>query len=171
MAENVGTVDTSDIDDITCYLTRLDDGWHIEYLDETIGDVLPITKDGVCIALPKDNPANRKWFNLKNAEKQFAESGKIGLAYKESKHIGPRTVKIPNETLVKTYLSQEEQDEYFAIMARAQAAYEADHPKKEPKANKPKVAASTVKLVEELRAAGASADDIVAAILGGNDNG
>ncbi len=160
MAENVGTTETK------CYLVKLEDGYHIENLDGTISDVCAISKDGAWVALG-ENPANRKWLAVKKAEEGTVDGAKIPLTYKETRTLGPRAAKVPNENLVKTYLSEDEQNEYFAIIARAQAAYDADHPAKEKTAaanTKDKTTAKVTKGIEQLIALGMSKEEIIALI-------
>lgn len=106
---------------LAAYLVKLEDGYHIEDLDGNLSDVLPISKDGICVVLCP-NPSNRKWFNLKKADAATANGDKIPLTYKGSKHFATGTgVKIPNDNLVKTY-APELYEEYVAIMMAARKA-------------------------------------------------
>lgn len=84
---------------------------------------LEITKDGICYILPV-NSANRKWFSLKKiaAAKANGET-KIVLEYKASRKIGSCSQKMPNEKLI-SYLPEELQAEYKAIIERAMKARE-----------------------------------------------
>lgn len=125
------------------YLVKLEDGYHVESLN---GDVGPVcdkrTTDGY-IKL-SDNEANRKCYNEKAAEKFFAENpdGKIPLAYKETRSIGPKKDTYPNMKLI-AYLSEDLQAEYKAIIDRAREAQQAD--KAKPLTEKEKLEAKIAK--------------------------
>lgn len=123
-------VDTPAADVVLAYVVKRDDGYHVIDQDGTEGPVCTKrTADGYIILTP--NAANRKCVNEKNAEKFFAENpdGKIELTYKATRTLGAAGPKMPNAKLI-SYLSEEEQEEYKAIIARAVAAKEAD--KKKP---------------------------------------
>lgn len=70
------------------------------------------------------NRANRKWANRAKVTEAIDKDGFYGMVYKESKHVGSPANRMPNAKLI-AYLNEEEQEEYKAIIARAQAAYEA----------------------------------------------
>lgn len=85
---------------------------------------LEITKDGLCYILPA-NSANRKWFSLKKIDAVKANGvTSIVLDYRASRKIGPIGNKLPNEKLI-SYLPEELQVEYKAIIDRAMAARDA----------------------------------------------
>ena len=103
------------------YLVRLEDGFHVIDQDGTVGPVCnKRTSDGYIILTP--NASNRKCYNEKNANKFFDENpdGKIGFVYKATRTTTGVT-HIPNEKLI-SYLPQDLQDEYRAIIDRAIAA-------------------------------------------------
>ena len=105
-------------------LVKKDDGYHVVDFDGTEGPVCKVTEENY-IALTK-NKANRQWFSGAKAEKIFAEGAtEIPLYYKGTKHIGSSSSRLPNEKLI-SYLPEAEQNEYRAIIARAQAAKDAD---------------------------------------------
>lgn len=140
-------------------LIRKDDGYHVIDFDGTEGAVCRISADGAgtewVIFTP--NKSNRKCINKKKADKFFDEgNGEMDLYYKATKHIGSTSSRIPNEALIK-YLSEEDQAEYKAIIARAMAAKEAD--KKKPMTER-----------EKLEAKIAKAKEALAKLLEGEDN-
>ena len=103
------------------YLVRLEDGFHVIDNDGTVGPVCnKRTSDGYIILSP--NASNRKCYNEKNANKFFDENpdGKIGFVYKATR-TNTGVTHIPNEKLI-SYLPQDLQDEYRAIIDRAIAA-------------------------------------------------
>ena len=108
------------------------ENYYVETLDgvrsEALKTITDNSKAGVAFVLPK-NPSNRKWYNKGNTDKEIAEKGYCELTYKPTKVIGSATPKMPNAKLI-AYLSEEEQEEYKAIIARAIAARDAD--KKKP---------------------------------------
>ena len=108
------------------------DNYYVETLDGVRSDALKTITDnskaGVAFVLPA-NPSNRKWYNKGNTDKEIEEKGYCELTYKPTKVLGQSGPKMPNAKLI-SYLSEEEQEEYKAIIARAIAAKEAD--KKKP---------------------------------------
>lgn len=138
-------------DEVLAYLVKRDDGYHVIDKDGTEGPVCnKRTSDGYIILTP--NAANRKCCNEKNAEKFFAENpdGRIEFAYKATRVLGPvgsRSTAMPNGKLI-TYLSEEEQEEYKAIIARAIQARDAD--KAKPMTAKEKLEAQIAKLKAKL---------------------
>lgn len=117
-------VEEFDPDVVYATIVKKDDGYHVVDFDGTEGDVCKIVDDGKTIALTK-NKSNRQWFNIARAEAEIAEKGHVDLYYKGTKHIGSSGSRIPNEKLI-SYLPEAEQNEYRAIIARAQAAKAAD---------------------------------------------
>lgn len=104
----------------TAKLVITDDGVHLVDNDVDKG-ALPISKDGIVYLLPT-NSANRKFFAIKKIEAAKAANQKeIVLAYKASIKIGPIGTHIPNEKLI-SYLPEDLQAEYRAIIDRAIAA-------------------------------------------------
>ena len=142
---------------VMAYLIKLEDGYHVEELDGTIGPVCDkCTSDGYIKLSP--NASNRKCYNKKNADKFFAENpdGKIEFVYKETPSVGPRSATIPNAKLI-AYLSEEDQEEYKAIIARAMEAKIAE--KGKPMTEKEKLEAKIAKAKEALAKLEAQAAD------------
>lgn len=116
-------------DEVLARVIKREDGYHVIDHDGTEGPVCSKrTADGYIILTP--NASNRKNINEKNAERFFAENpdGCIELTYKASRKLGDAPKTIPNAKLI-SYLSEEEQAEYKAIIDRAIAAREADRKK------------------------------------------
>lgn len=117
-------------DENTIYakLVKRDDGYHVIDFDGTEGPVCnKRTSDGYIILTP--NKANRKCYNEKNAEKFFAEGGtEIEFKYKPTRAIGSVGTKLPNAKLI-SYLPEDLQAEYKAIIDRAIEARNADKAK------------------------------------------
>ena len=104
----------------TAKLLIADDGVHL--IDDGVDKgVCPIASDGIAYVLPV-NSANRKWFTVKKAD-ALREKGitEVELEYRETRKIGPVGNKIPNEKLI-SYLPEDLQAEYKAIIERAIAA-------------------------------------------------
>lgn len=115
-------------DEVLARVVKREDGYHVIDRDGTEGPVCnKRTSDGYIILTP--NASNRKNINEKNAERFFAENpdGCIELVYKATRKIGQVT-KLPNAKLI-SYLSEEDQAEYKAIIDRAIAARDADRKK------------------------------------------
>lgn len=108
----------------TAYLVKEEDGVYLVDNDVKSEEPLPITKDGICYALTA-NSSNRKWYNIKKAEKEFAANNSIYLPYKASIKLGAQGSKLPNEKLI-AYLDEEDKAEYEAIIARARQAMAED---------------------------------------------
>lgn len=105
--------------EVLAKVVKRDDGYHVIDQDGTEGPVCNRrTTDGYIILTP--NASNRKCVNEKNAEAYFAENpnGFIPLMFKESRKLGTSPSHLPNEKLI-SYLPQELQDEYRAIIDRA----------------------------------------------------
>lgn len=79
------------------------------------------------IVLPA-NSANRHWANRAKVDAAIAENGQFDMVYKATKKVGSYTSKLPNEKLI-SYLSEDMQAEYKAIIDRAREAMEADKAK------------------------------------------
>jgi hypothetical protein len=119
-----------DPNEVLAKLVKREDGYHVIDHDGTEGPICNrMTADGYIILTP--NASNRKCVNKKNADAYFAEhpDGCIELTYKATRTIANSGPKMPNAKLI-SYLSEEEQEEYKAIIARAIAAKDAD--KKKP---------------------------------------
>jgi hypothetical protein len=117
--------------DILAKIVKRDDGYHVIDQDGTESEVLKITKDNVSLILPT-NASNRKYYALKKVDEILATEPYVGLTYKATRTLGStgtRTTYMPNAKLI-SYLPEEEQEEYKAIIARAIAAKDAD--KKKP---------------------------------------
>ena len=136
----------------TAVLSIQDDGVHLIEAGVDKGP-LAITKDELCYILPT-NSANRKWFSIKKIEAAKAlGQTEIVLDYKASIKIGPIGTKLPNEKLI-SYLSEDLQAEYKAIIDRAIVAREAAKTKpmtelEKAQAKLAKAQAAYNKLIEE----------------------
>ena len=129
--DDVVAVTEEVLDPNTVYakIIRLEDGYHVEDFDGTVGPVCKLVDEGDrTIALTK-NKSNRQYFNRAKAEAEIAEKGHVDLYYKATKHIGSVGTRLPNEKLI-SYLPEDLQAEYRAIIARAIEAKNAD--KKQP---------------------------------------
>ena len=154
--EQLNTVDEPIVDEVTyaadevlAKVIRLDDGFHVVDFDGTVGPVCTRrTTDGYVILTP--NKANRKCVNEKNANKFFDENpdGAIELTFKATRTVGSSGPKMPNAKLI-AYLSEEEQEEYKAIIARAIAARDADKKKPMTELEKAKAKAEKAKAAYE----------------------
>lgn len=146
--ENI--VETPDFapDEVLAYLVKRDDGYHVIDHDGTEGPVCTKrTADGYIILTP--NAANRKNVNEKKAEAFFAENpdGRIEFTYKATRKLGDAPKSLPNAKLI-SYLSEEDQAEYKAIIDRAIAARDAD--RKKPLTEEEKIRARIAKLQAQL---------------------
>lgn len=133
--------------EIKAYIVKKEDGYHVEALDGSLGDVCKIDKNDCIMLTP--NEANRQWFNRAKADKLFETEEKIGLAYKPTRTIGSTGPKLPNEKLI-SYLPEAEQEEYRAIIARAIAARDAE--KNKPMTEAEKKAKRLAKLKADIEA-------------------
>ena len=98
--------------------------FHVVDFDGTVGPVCKFCDaDDKTIVLTK-NKSNRQWFNRKKADAEISEKGFVELCYKPTRHVGSIGSKLPNEKLI-SYLSEDLQAEYRAIVERAIAAREA----------------------------------------------
>lgn len=113
----------------TAYLVKEDDGVYLVDNGVKSEQPVPITKDEICYALPA-NSSNRKWYNIKKADKEFETAGPDGiyLTYKASIKLGSQGNKLPNEKLI-AYLDEADRAEYEAIIGRAREAMLADKAK------------------------------------------
>ena len=93
-------------------------------LDGTVLGTTTIVDDGKTLKLP-NNPSNRKWFNLANAQAAINEHGKCDLTYKATRTIGAGNNSLPHSKLI-AYLPEELQAEYNAIIDEARKLMEAD---------------------------------------------
>lgn len=162
--ENV--VDEPIVDEVTyapgelaAKIVKDGDDYFVETLDgvrsEALKTIQDGSKSGQAFVLPK-NPSNRKWYNKGNTDKEIEANGFCALTYKPTKVLGPvgsRSTALPNAKLI-AYLSEEEQEEYKAIIARAIAARDADKKKPMTELEKAKAAAERAqaklaKLLEE----------------------
>lgn len=155
---NVDEVVEEVMDPNTVYakIIKEDDGFHVVDFDGSVGPVCKLCDEGNKTIVLTKNKSNRQWFNVARAEKEIAEKGFVELYYKATKHIGSASSRIPNEALIK-YLSEEDQAEYKAIIARAIAAREAD--KKKPMTEREKLEAKIAKAKEALAKLEAEAAD------------
>lgn len=137
-----------ELDPNTVYATivKRDDGFHVVDFDGTEGPVCKFCDaEDKTIVLTK-NKSNRQWFNRAKAEAEIAEKGHVDLYYKAARKIGT-TCSLPNAKLI-SYLSEEDQAEYKAIIDRAIAARDAD--KKKPMTEEEKLQAKIAKLQAQL---------------------
>lgn len=142
---------------VVAKIIKEDDGYHVVDHDGSVGPALKISNDGI-VYLLTPNASCRKFYNLKNLDKLFDEGAtEAPLNYKPPKKLGPvgsRSTAMPNAKLI-SYLSEEEQAEYKAIIDRAIAARDAD--KKKPMTEKEKLQAKIAKAKAALAALEAEA--------------
>lgn len=143
---NVNQIDTGEV---LAKLVKDEDGtYHVIDKDGTKGPACKIVENGFGIALTP-NAANRLWINHAKADKMLEEAEYIPLYYKPTRKLGPKASHLPNAKLI-SYLSEEDQAEYKAIIDRAREAMEAD--KKKPMTDVEKVQAKIAKLQAQLAA-------------------
>ena len=149
--ENIETPETVEVfDPNTVYATivKKDDGFHVVDFDGTEGPVCKFCDENDKTIVLTKNKSNRQWFNRAKAEAEIAEKGHVDLYYKATRKIGEVSRNtMPNAKLI-SYLSEEDQAEYKAIMDRAIAARDAD--KKKPMSDKEKLQAKIDKLKAQL---------------------
>lgn len=149
--ENIETPETVEVfDPNTVYATivKKDDGFHVVDFDGTEGPVCKFCDENDKTIVLTKNKSNRQWFNRAKAEAEIAEKGHVDLYYKATRKIGEVSRNtMPNAKLI-SYLSEEDQAEYKAIMDRAIAARDAD--KKKPMSDKEKIQAKIAKLKAQL---------------------
>lgn len=112
---------------VVAHIIKDEDGFHVVDYDGTVGPVLKLESDGLTLGLTK-NASCRQWFKQAKVEAEIAEKGKCDLTYKPHKTIGAIGTRMPNEKLI-SYLPEDLQAEYKAIIDRAIAAREADKAK------------------------------------------
>lgn len=129
-------------------IVKEDDGYHVIDADGTKGPACKFCDaDDKTIVLTK-NASNRQWFNRAKADAEIAEKGHVDLYYKATRKVGTVTRNtMPNAKLI-SYLSEELQAEYKAIIDKAIAAREAD--KKKPLTEEEKLRARIAKLQAQL---------------------
>ena len=137
---------THTADEVLAYIVKDDAGYHVQDLEGNVGDVCKIVDDGKTIALTK-NESNRQYFNLAKADAAIEADGKVALTFKATVKVGSTGTRLPNAKLI-SYLPQELQDEYKAIVDRAIAAKEAA--KKKPMTAEEKLRAKIAKYEAEL---------------------
>lgn len=151
--KNVNVVEETAVEETamisTAYLVKEDDGVYLVDNGVKGEQPVPITKDGICYQLPV-NSSNRKWYNIKKADKEFETAGSDGiyLAYKASVKIGAQGSKLPNEKLI-AYLDEADRAEYEAIIARAKEAMAADKAKPMTELEKAQAKAEKARLAYE----------------------
>ena len=119
--EIVNDVVTYGADEELCEIIKEGDEYFLVDLEsnDIVGDALKVTNDGSFI-LPK-NRANRKWATVNKVNAALEAGNRFTMTYKATKKFGPVGNRVPNEKLI-SYLSEEEQEEYKAIIARAMQA-------------------------------------------------
>lgn len=153
MSENVENVVEYDADEILCEIIKEGDDYFLVDLESNEkSEPLKISSDGVAFVLPA-NRANRKWATINKVNATLDKGERFTMTYKATKKFGPIGNKLPHEKLI-AYLSEEDQAEYRAIIARAQEAKAADkaQPKSELEKAKEKLAraqAALDKLMQE----------------------
>ena len=137
-----------DGEEVLAKIVKEDDGYHVINNDGTMGPVCTkMTVDGYLIL--SANAANRKCINKELLDKVFNEGAtEVPLTYRATRVIGAVGSKMPNEKLVMTYGTEEEIEEYKAIIEDAKARWEAD--KKKPLTEKEKLEAKIAKAQEQL---------------------
>ena len=126
-----------------------DDGFHVVDLDGNKGPVCKLCEENDKTIMLTKNAANRKYYSKAKARREIAEQGCVYLYFKEARPAGATVTKIPNAKLI-SYLPQEQQDEYNAIIARAIEAKEAA--KKKPLTKAEKLEAQIAKMQAQLEA-------------------
>lgn len=134
------------MEEVFARIIKEDDGFHVVETDGTVGDVCKLCDEGDKTIVLTPNSSNRKYYNKAKAEAAIAETGYCALTHKDTVKIGSVS-KTPNAKLI-SYLPQELQDEYNAIIARAIEAREAD--RKKPLTPVEKLKAQIAKLQAKL---------------------
>lgn len=121
------TVEPVAIDETKVYaqIVKDDEGYHVIDEEGTMGPACKFCDANDKTIVLTKNASNRQWFNRAKADAEIAEKGHVDLYYKATKHFGATGTKLPNEKLI-SYLSDDLQAEYRAIIDRAIAAREAD---------------------------------------------
>lgn len=141
------------MDEIFATIIKDDEGYHVVDKDGVIGPVCKLCDENDKTIVLTPNASNRKYFNRAKADAMIAECGHVDLTYKATITIGSNSGKLPNAKLI-SYLPQELQDEYKAIIDRAYAARTAEREanKKKPLTEKEKLMAKIAKLEAQLAA-------------------
>ena len=136
-----------DGEEVLAKIIKDDEGYKVVDGDGSIGPVCTkMTVDGYLILSP--NAANRKCINKELLDQVFENGAtEVPLTYRATRTIGSPSNKIPNEKLL-VYATDEEKEEYLAIIAEAKAAMEAD--KKKPLTEREKHEAKIAKAQEAL---------------------
>lgn len=139
-------------EEVMATIVKRDDGYHVVDKDGTEGPVCKLTGDGKSICLTP-NAANRQWYAVKRLDAAFADPSceSVPLYYKATRHLDPNAPKtpraLPNAKLI-SYLPEDLQAEYKAIIERARAAMDAD--RKKPMTDVEKLQAKIAKLQAQL---------------------
>lgn len=147
-------------EEVMASIVKRDDGYHVVDKDGTEGPVCKLTGDGKSICLTP-NAANRQWYAVKRLDAAFADPSceSVPLYFKATRHIDPNAPKtpktLPNAKLI-SYLSEDLQAEYKAIIERAREAMTAD--KKKPMTDVEKLQAKIAKLQAQLSALDTTAE-------------
>ena len=136
------------MDEILARIIKQDDGFHVVDQDGSVGDVCKLCDEGDKTIVLTPNASNRKYYNKAKAEAAIEQDGYCGLTHKDTGKIGSVT-RTPNAKLI-SYLPQELQDEYNAIIARAIDAKNAS--KKKPMTEREKLEAKLAKMQAQLAA-------------------
>ena len=136
------------MDEILARIIKQDDGFHVVDQDGTVGDVCKLTDEGDKTIVLTPNASNRKYYNKAKAEAAIEQDGYCGLTRKDTIKISNVT-RTPNAKLI-SYLPQDLQDEYNAIIARAIEAKNAS--KKKPMTEREKLEAKLAKMQAQLAA-------------------
>ena len=103
-----------------CEIIKEGDNYYC--IDLASGENLGVLTDTVDngLKIPK-NRSNRKWVSKVLLKRTVDQGIRLPLTYKATKKLGPIGNRLPNEKLI-AYLSEEDQAEYKAIIARAYEA-------------------------------------------------
>lgn len=115
------------MEEIIVKIVKDDDGdYHVIDTDGSMGAKCKIIEDGRTIALTK-NAANRQYCAVKKADAGIDADGFFTLTVRTEgpRKLGPAGTKMPNSKLI-SYLPEDLQEEYKAIIAKAIAAREAE---------------------------------------------
>lgn len=141
-------------EEVMATIVKRDDGYHVIDKDGTEGPVCKLTNDQKSICLTP-NAANRQWYAVKRLDAAFADPSCTGvpLYFKATRHLDPNAPKapkaLPNAKLI-SYLPEDVQAEYKAIIERARAAMDAD--RKKPVSEADKLRARIAKMQAQLDA-------------------
>lgn len=156
MSEITNIVEEFDANTVYATIVKEDDGFHVIDFDGTKGPVCKFCDANDKTIVLTKNASNRQWFNRAKAEQEIAEKGHVDLYYKAARKLGEVSRNtMPNAKLI-SYLSEELQAEYKAIIDKAIAARDAD--KKKPLTEEEKLQAKIEKLKAQLAKLEAPAD-------------